>query len=43
MYIFDKEDIVSMKKRLNKDEIGFNDYIPNSMNPRRLGSKADLS
>lgn len=34
----DKDDILAMQKRLGKKKFKFNDYIPNSMKPRRPGS-----
>jgi signal recognition particle GTPase len=43
MYQFDKEDLKAMQKRLNKKNMDFNDYIPNSMQVRRPGSKQNLA
>ena len=39
----DKEDLIAIKKRLNKKEFKFNDYIPNSMRVRRPGSPTTLA
>ena len=54
MYNFDKEEMKALSKRLNKfkgsqvpgnDKLGFefNDSLPNSLNPKRIGSPIDLS
>ena len=43
MYNFNKEDLKAMQKRLNRKNLDFSDYIPNSMQPKRPGSKSDLS
>jgi hypothetical protein len=54
MYNFDKEEMKALSKRLNKfkgsqvqgkDKLGFdfNDALPNSLKPKRLGSPIDLS
>ena len=39
----DKDDLLAMQKRLGKKEFNFNDYIPNSMKPKRPGSRVSLA
>jgi hypothetical protein len=43
MYRFDPMDLKAMSKRMNRNAMNFDDYIPNSMQPKRPGSRADLS
>jgi hypothetical protein len=39
----DKEDLIAMQKRLGVKKFNFSDYIPNSMKPKRPGSRTSLA
>ena len=43
IYQFNKSDIQALARRINKKDIKFSDTLPNNMQPKRPGSRVDMS